>query len=286
MARRGMTLIELLIVIGVISVLLALIFPALIRVRNQAQGTICIQNLKTLSLAWLLYKDDNEDHLVGGEVGKNPHDWVQGPMGTGTFIERKKEGIRRGALFRYAGEMVEVYRCPADQRKLELGRAAYRSYSIAGGANGEGWQNTFVQARKYSEIHHPATTYVFVEQDDPRGWNKGSWVLNPQGKTWVDPFAIWHSRTRSTLGYADGHAEMRRWVDSSTIEMCRKRELFYPIPPSEGQDLRFMLSGFPQKTTEAQHARAGFRLPWRFASTEMHVRQKRSAPQLSGNSYN
>ncbi|MBN2128546.1 MAG: type II secretion system protein [Sedimentisphaerales bacterium] len=286
MARRGMTLIELLVVIGVISILLALIFPALIGVRNQAQGTICIQNLKTLSLAWLLYKDDNEDQLVGGEVGKTPHDWVQGPMGTGTFIERKKEGIRRGALFRYAGETVEVYRCPADPRKLEPGQAAYRSYSIAGGANGEGWQNTFVQARKYSEIHHPATTYVFVEQDDPRGWNKGSWVLNPQGKTWVDPLAIWHSRTRSTLGYADGHAEMRHWVDASTIQMCRKRELFYPVPASEGGDLRFMLSGFPQKTSEAQHARAGLRLPWGVANAEIYLSQKREAPRLLGNRYN
>lgn len=261
MARRGLTLVELLIVLGVISLLLAIMFPALIRVRNQAQSTVCLQNVRTLSLAWLLYKDANNDELVGGNVGQNPHDWVQGPTGTGTFIERKKEGIRQGALFRYAGEAVDVYRCPADPRKLALGQAAFRSYSIAGGANGEGWQGTYVQAKKYSDIRHPARTYVFVEESDPRGWNKGSWVLDLMGRTWVNPLAIWHGRTRSTLGYADGHAETRHWVDRSTIEMARKQEFFYPVPSDEGKDIQFMLSGFPQSTTEtAQHTPTG-RLP-------------------------
>jgi len=250
MARRGLTLIELLIVVGVISLLVSLSLPALLRARNQAQAAVCVQNLKTLSVGWLLYKDDNDDRLVGGDVAKHPHDWVQGPTGAGSFIEQRKRGIRQGALYRYVGETVEVYRCPADQRKLELGQMAYRSYSIAGGANGEVWQSTYAPALKYSEIFQPAIRYVFVEEADPRGWNKGSWVLNPEGRSWVDPLAVWHSRTRSTLGYADGHAEVHRWVDDSTVAMSRKREFFYPVPPDEGEDLRFMLGGFPQKAKE------------------------------------
>lgn len=259
MAKRGLTLIELLIVLAVISLLLALSFPVLLRARNQAQGAVCLQNLKTLSLAWLLYKDDNDDRLVGGHVGKHPYDygkyphdygWVQGPTGTGTFIEQKKEGIRQGALFRYAGSSIDVYRCPADQRKLVPGQVAFRSYSIAGGANGEGWQDTYKQVEKYSELSQPAARYVFVEEADPRGWNQGSWVVNPLTETWVDPFAVWHSKTRSTLGYADGRAEIRHWVDNSTIEMSRKQEFFYPVPQGEGGDLRYMLGGFPQKTAE------------------------------------
>ncbi len=261
MARRGLTLIELLIVIGVISILLALSFPALMRVRNQAQGTVCTQNLRTLSIAWLLYKDYNDDRLVGGNAGsgkdaagRDSYDWVRGPTGTGTVIECKKEGIRQGALFPYVGGSVDVYRCPADQRKLVPGQMAFRSYSIAGGANGEEWKNTYVPAEKYSEILQPATKYVFVEEADPRGWNKGSWVLNPRDQTWVDPLAIWHSRARSTLGLADGHAEIRRWVDDSTIEMSRKQEFCAPVPPGEGEDLRYMLSGFPQKAEERRGA--------------------------------
>jgi prepilin-type N-terminal cleavage/methylation domain-containing protein len=259
MARRGLTLIELLVVVSVISLLLAVSLPALLGARNQAQGAICLQNLRTLSLAWLLYKDDNDDRIVGGNVGKRPYDWIQGPTGAGTIIECKKEGIRQGALFPYAGRDVEAYRCPADIRKLVPGQIAFGSYSLAGGANGEEWQGTYVPAEKYSQILQPATKYVFVEESDPRGWNKGSWVLNPRDGTWVDPLAIWHSRSRSTLGFADGRAEVHRWVDKSTIEMSRKQEFFYPVPPGEGEDLRFMVSGFPQKVVEASPSSGGTR---------------------------
>jgi prepilin-type N-terminal cleavage/methylation domain-containing protein len=264
MARRGLTLIELLVVIGVIALLLAISFPALWEAKNQAQGAVCLQNLRNLSLAWLLYKDDNDDRLVGGSVGtgkdasgRDSYDWMRGPTGTGGILERKKEGVRQGALFEYVGGDVDIYQCPADQRKLIPDQMAFASYSIAGGANGEEWQNAYVPARKYSEILRPATKYVFVEEADRRGWNKGSWILNPREGTWVDPLAIWHSRGRSTLGFADGRAEIHRWVDDSTIEMARKQEFLCPVPPGEGEDLRFMVSGFPQKNNEASPSSAG-----------------------------
>jgi prepilin-type N-terminal cleavage/methylation domain-containing protein/prepilin-type processing-associated H-X9-DG protein len=251
MARRGLTLVELLVVVGAICILAALSFPALLRVRNQAQGTVCVQNTRSLSLAWLFYKDDNDDRLVGGQAGKFPYAWVLGPTGAGTILERQKEGIRQGALYPYVGGNENVYRCPADRRISILGQLAFCSYSIAGGANGEGWQNTYVQAVKYPEIAQPALKYVFVEEADPRGWNPGSWLINPVAKTWVDPLAIWHSNARSTLGYADGHAEIHRWIDQSTIEMSRNQEFVHPVPLNEGEDLRFMLAGFPQKSAES-----------------------------------
>ena len=286
MARKGLTLVELLIVLGVISLLMAISFPGLMRVRNQAQATVCTQNLKTLCLGWLLYKDDNDDRLVGGHVGKEPYDWVQGPMGAGSFIDQKKEGIRNGALFQYVGKTVDVYRCPADRRKLRPGQTAFRSYSIAGGANGEGWQNTYVPAEKYSELFQPATKYVFVEEADPTGWNKGSWVLDPQSKTWVDPLAIWHSRARSALGLADGHVEIHRWEDPSTIEMSREQEFFCPVPPDEGGDLRFMLGGFPQKSAEApQSTRVSQLLPWEPDFLRPDLGARGLGPGFVGNNY-
>jgi len=253
MARRGLTLIELLVVVGAISLLLALSLPALMRARNQAQTAVCAQNQKTLSLAWLLYKDDNDDRVVGGYVdtaGKRPHAWVQGRTGVGTAIDRQKEGIRQGTLFRYVGSKVEVFRCPADQKKADPGQVVYRSYSIADGANGEGRQATYTPAQKYSEISQPAMKYVFVEEADPRG--KGSWVINPLGESWVDPLAVWHSGDRSTLGFADGHVDIHHWVDRSTVEMSENQVFFCPVPPDEGSDLRFMIGGFPQKAKDAQ----------------------------------
>ncbi len=250
MTRRGLTLIELLLVMAIVSSLIAISLPTLVRVRNQAQGAVCIQNMKTLSLAWLLYKDDNDDRLVGGIAGTSPGDWVQIASSGAGGVADEKEGIRRGALFRYTGSTLDAYRCPADQRKLASGQAVFRSYSIAGGANGERYEDTYTPVERYSQILMPALKYIFVEEADPTEKNAGSWVLNPTAKVWVDPLAVWHGRSRSSLGFADGHAETHRWVDNSTIEMSKQQEFHYPVPQAEGNDLRFMLSGFPQRLHE------------------------------------
>jgi len=60
----GFTLIELLVVIAIIALLMAILIPALTRAREQGKRAACIHNLKGLVLAWLMYTDDNDGHLV------------------------------------------------------------------------------------------------------------------------------------------------------------------------------------------------------------------------------
>lgn len=259
--RKAFTLIELLVVIAIIALLMAILMPALQRVKNQAKGTICVQNLRTLSLGWFMYKDDHDDKIVGGFPERtNDEPWVKGPQGNHPDpIERKKEGIRQGLLYPYVGKTVDVYRCPADHRKLMPGQYAFRSYSIAGGMNGVnkngGWE--IYPIIRYSEIKNPATKYVFLEEADIRGWNQGSWVMRPRSRQWVDPFAIWHSRSRSSLGWADGHAEMHRWLGKSLIEWCKLaceepgQFSFYRTPAEdEREDFAFMLRGYAYRALQ------------------------------------
>ena len=60
---KGFTLIELLVVIAIIAVLLAIIMPALRKVRETAKETICRSNLKNIGLGVLMYLDDNDRKL-------------------------------------------------------------------------------------------------------------------------------------------------------------------------------------------------------------------------------
>jgi prepilin-type N-terminal cleavage/methylation domain-containing protein len=245
MKKRAFTLIELLVVIAIIALLLALLMPALRLAQDQAMAIICVSDLKTLSLAWFTYANENDDQLVGGHIGRNPHDWVQGPPSGNNTIEGKKIGIKEGHLFPYVKD-VDVYHCPGDARIDMTDQEAFRSYSIAGGANGEGWRNSYKIAKTLAEIRSPGKTYVFVEEADNRGWNIGSWVMNlNRTDQWVDPFAIWHNE-KSTLGFADSHAEKHKWVDKSTIEMSETGENFKDLYPNEGEDYRYMMMGFPQ----------------------------------------
>jgi len=83
MERPAFTLIELLVVIAIIAVLMAILLPALRLAKDQAYGIICVSNLRSLSRAWYLYKDDYDDRLIGGHVGGKVNgrlvDWVDRP---------------------------------------------------------------------------------------------------------------------------------------------------------------------------------------------------------------
>ena len=55
--RTGFTLIELLVVIAIIAILMAILMPALHRVREQGRRIVCESNLKTLTMSWIMYAD-------------------------------------------------------------------------------------------------------------------------------------------------------------------------------------------------------------------------------------
>lgn len=248
---RTLALPDLLVIIAGIVVLVALALWSLRVARSQAYGVRCTDHLRALGSAWYLYQQDNDSRLVGGGVGGRYEDrlldWVDGPTGNhADELERKKAGIRRGLLWSYINEM-DVYRCPADRRVIGPPHWPLRSYSISGHLYGEERRPDRTQRplKRYGEIRRPVDKYVFIEEIDPRGWNKGSWITDPNGSSWIDPLAVWHRR-RSGMAFADGRAEMHRWLDKSTLEIARQAAngntsvLSLSPPVNEGQDLEWM----------------------------------------------
>lgn len=261
MRSKAFTLIELLVVIAVIAVLMAILMPALQAAKDQAQRVHCVSNTRTLMLGWLLYKDDFDGKIVGGHTGQYPEPngktmmhWVDRPSAYADSWDLKRAAIRRGMLYKYVGEEIGVYRCPADRRKESSSLpVAYRTFSIAGGANGEDWAS-YNEAKLYTELKRPAEQYIFTEEMDTRGCNIGSWQMNPRDKTWTDPLAMWHNK-KSTLGFADGHAEMHTWQSPSFIDWNLRfmneptYQGFGMTPPGDDRvDVDYMAKGFPCKS--------------------------------------
>ncbi|MEI9960418.1 MAG: hypothetical protein WDM76_04580 [Limisphaerales bacterium] len=98
---------------------------------------------------------------------------------------------------------------------------------------------------------------MWIEENDPRGENRGSWVLGKAGTppsftdaTFLDSVASWHGST-STFSFADGHAENHKWQDSPTIAYALnmdpgKYSNPAAIPPfsQSPHDLYFLAKGY------------------------------------------
>jgi general secretion pathway protein G len=70
--RRGFTLVEMLVVIGILAVLAGMLFPVMSRVREKGRSTACQSNLKQLGLALAMYCDDYDGIYPWGV---DPADW-------------------------------------------------------------------------------------------------------------------------------------------------------------------------------------------------------------------
>jgi prepilin-type N-terminal cleavage/methylation domain-containing protein len=68
--NKGFTLIELLVVIAIIAILLAILMPAMSRVKEQARRSTCLSNLRQLGLGWIMYADEHDDMLINGDTGE------------------------------------------------------------------------------------------------------------------------------------------------------------------------------------------------------------------------
>ncbi len=128
--RRGFTLIEMLVVISIIALLSALIFPVFSRVRENGRKTTCASNLKQLGMAFAQYQQDNKRYPLAGQYQKwaNGGHWItggeagvpknytntEGGLSDSSSFEYKspREAYpEKGALFPYIKQS-SVYSCP------------------------------------------------------------------------------------------------------------------------------------------------------------------------------
>ena len=229
MKRRAFTLVELLIVIGIIAVLAGLFLTSGKRAREQANAAICANNLRQLALAFNSYTMDNDDRYphYGGQTS-NLADWVY-------WQNAPLLPFERSLILKYVkGNPEALLRCPSDDVSVRPNSypSAYR-FSYTMNQRFTSFEPDPTRPRlSRSTVKNPSLKILLIEESqlsiDDSGWDPtqagnrtGEEYLStrhfaklrnpePTGKLPGRP-----DRTeRGVAAFADGHADVVSRADT------------------------------------------------------------------------
>jgi len=197
--RKGFTLIEILVVIAIIAILAAILFPVFSRARAKARQATCASNLRQLGSAIEMYVGDYDELYPGAPNGNGGSGadggwtWYAafGPPGAGYFE------VTRGALYPYIRN-TQIYLCPDDTSRSGC------SYEL----------NCYLRWTSVAMVQKPAETLLFIPEDDHGTANDGYFDV-PAG----DYPSLNHNGGLNAV-FTDGHVKWNRWSREQTHAAC------------------------------------------------------------------
>ena len=228
--RGGFSLLELLVVVGVISLLLSLAIPGLRKAKSVASEKVCSSNLRQCGISLLVYANNNEEYFPLEPTEHNSHrDLLE------KLDAYRDEGFLKSFYCPNAGEMEKVASSPAyvpkgdtdsvvdTHKNRQEGNISYIYWSYVSGKSygvtGEFWKDPecfFPRRLKVTGVDWLAGK---GEQSDGRGLRGTSsqiWVMTDffrkgkdelTGQKSTFPHGRKHAKGLNIV-YLDGHAEL------------------------------------------------------------------------------
>ncbi len=227
---EGFTLVELLVVIGIIALLIGILLPVLGKARDNANRVACLSNMRQIGAAFIMYTGENKGYLpyntsyarsgsgtagtaagysamYGKDTmnaarddfstyGPHPEDWIYWEQ---KFAPNYRD-LSESAVGKYLGgngstdALFKLLRCPSDSEAP--------SRPMPGDCDANEGNYTFsytlnsqMSLRKITRITRAAEKLLLVEENAP---NDGRWAATSSN----DPISVRHGKQKSPAGYS------------------------------------------------------------------------------------
>lgn len=224
---RAFTLLEVLVVIGVLALLMGLLLPGLQKARRQAKRTVCLSNLRELGKLTALFNNESNGRMPrslhsAGLGFRNGEPWGYAYYKLITAEPWTPETSK--AAWRHVVE--SYYRCPLDEREAPPGGGTTWSYGYnvyyelkAAETGGPVWRNE-------GHVPRPADTVLFGEVGQAgliTGAPSADHLMAHFWSQYGSPPEVDADRHKPGSGYVylDGHAENEPLTDTFDAEKER-----------------------------------------------------------------
>jgi prepilin-type N-terminal cleavage/methylation domain-containing protein/prepilin-type processing-associated H-X9-DG protein len=231
-ASDAFTLIELLVVISIISLLIAILLPALASARQAARGIKCGANQHQLGVLMMIYANDNKDYAPPSTAPGSGYSFWQGGWAgrLAASIDSQYVGIHtRAKMYAYFSGKGKIYICPSNPNAPATigGENSYaKNYLINSQIVGRMNTSTTFQPLsgiwgklgpvRVASVIRPSSTFLLIEQWETyeicNTSNDGKASPNWTG---VLDFPAHNSDSRNYL-FADGHTMLIKHDDDQT----------------------------------------------------------------------
>jgi hypothetical protein len=198
-----------------------------------------------------MYAEDSNDRIPYATATDTRYAWVTGVL---DFDVNNRSNwdldadIKKSPLWRYCGNSIEIWRCPADRSTIKPAsgplkgkmvprvRSMSMNYWAGGwdgkdslGFSGSGWRVYLTLGDMLDP--GPSRTFIFLDmREDSIDWgNFGTdmigWPDKPASIGFVDLPAFYHNRAGG-FSFADGHSDIKRWLNNRTMPRIKKAVMF------------------------------------------------------------